>query len=211
MFGVENFTFFVVTATIFTITPGMDTLFVLNKSISQGRREAVYSALGIMAGVLVHILLATFGLSAVVEKSPMIFSIIKYLGAVYLAFLGVKALRSHQNPLDVEHSVEPMAHQGMWRHFREGLFSNILNPKVALFFLSFFPQFIKKEAMDSLMPYFILGAIILIIGLLWFVLLAYFAAIFSQKFKENPKISIWISRLSGVIFILMGIKVAFTE
>lgn len=211
MFGVENFPLFIITVMIFTATPGMDTIFVLNKSIAQGRREAIYSSLGIMAGVLVHTLLATFGLSAIVAKSAMVFSVIKYLGAAYLVYLGIKALWSNQNPLDVEQNIEIKKDKNIWSHFREGLFTNLLNPKVALFFLSFFPQFIKKEAMDSLMPYFILGSIVIAVGVIWFLLLAYFAAMFSAKFKENPKISVWVSKISGLIFILMGIKVALTK
>lgn len=211
MFGIDNFTLFVITTTIFTITPGMDTIFVLNKSIAQGRRQALYASLGIMTGVLVHTLLATFGLSAVVARSAIVFSAIKYMGAAYLVFLGIKALWSSQNPLDVEHNIDFQLNKGVWQHFREGLFTNILNPKVALYFLSFFPQFIKKEAMESLTPYFVLGSFVIMIGVLWFVLLVYFASIFSEKFKENPKISVWVSKASGLIFILMGIKVAFSD
>lgn len=211
MFGIENYQLFVFSTIIFTITPGIDTIFVLNKSISQGRVMAIYASLGIMTGVLVHTLLAGFGLSVVVAKSALVFSVIKYVGAIYLVFLGIKAILSNQNPLDTEQKVDNQFNKNVLTHFREGVFTNLLNPKVALFFLSFFPQFIKKEAMDSITPYLILGSIVVSIGILWFVSLSYFASLFSAKFRENPKISVWVSKVSGLIFILMGIKVALTE
>lgn len=210
MFGIEDFSAFLASAIIFTITPGLDTIFVLNKSISQGRLSAIYASLGIISGLVVHILLATFGLSAVLAQSEIMFSVVKYAGAIYLFYLGVMAILSKTTALDLSAN-EVLEEKGKWQNFREGIFTNLLNPKVALFFLSFFPQFIKKDSVDSYVPYLILGGTSILIGLIWFLLLSYFAGTFSMKFKENPKFNIWLNKISGLIFILMGLKVALTE
>lgn len=210
MFGIEDFSYFVIAAIIFTITPGIDTIFILNKSVSQGRRPAIYASFGVMSGVFVHILLATFGLSNILAQSAMLFSIVKYIGAGYLFYLGIKSILSKVNPLELDFDAEPTS-EAKLKNFQDGLLTNLFNPKVALFFLSFFPQFIQKEAIDSFVPYMILGAVEIVIGLTWFMLISYFAGLFSVKFKENPKFNIWLNKISGVVFILMGIKIALSE
>lgn len=210
MFGIEDFSAFLLSAIIFTISPGLDTIFILNKSISQGRLSAMYASFGIISGLMVHILLATFGLSAILAQSEIMFSVVKFAGAGYLFYLGIRAILSKATALDLSIN-EELEEKGKWQNFREGIFTNLLNPKVALFFLSFFPQFIKKEAIDSFTPYWVLGGVSVAIALVWFLLLSYFAGTFSEKFKENPQFNIWLNKMSGVIFILMGLKVAFTE
>lgn len=209
MTGIENYWLFMVTAFIFIMTPGIDTVFVLNKSITQGRKSGFYATMGLKSGVLVHTLFAALGLSIIVAQSALVFSIVKYMGALYLVYLGVKSLLSKQG----KPNFAPMAasRSSNRENFKTGFVTNILNPKVALFFLSFFPQFIKREFLETPTPFVILGLTYAVLGVLWFLMISSFASIFSERLKRNPKFNDYLNKFSGIVFILMGIKVAFTK
>lgn len=209
MYGIENYWLFIVTAFIFIMTPGIDTVFVLNKSISQGRKAGTYATMGINSGILVHTLFAALGLSILVAQSALAFSIVKYLGALYLIYLGVKGLFSKQEKLIVEKSSTNQKFSG--DNYRAGLITNVLNPKVALFFLSFFPQFIRREFMETPIPFIILGLTYAALGMIWFFGLSYFASIFSDRLKRSLKFNEYLNKFSSVVYILMGIKIALTK
>ena len=209
MFGIQNFVLFVTTVIFFTMTPGIDTIFVINKSISKGKRAAIYSTFGIIAGLIVHTLLAALGLSVLITQSAMGLFIVQYLGAAYLFYLGIKALLSKESQTKFTDETGQM--ESRWTSFRGGMVTNVLNPKVALFFLSFFPQFIQEEHLQSSIPFIILGIIYALLGLVWFIILGYFSSIFADKFKKNQKINMILNHFSGVVFILMGIKIALTD
>ena len=131
MFGINNFATFFITALFFVMTPGIDTVFVLNKSISHGRKSGIYASLGINAGLLVHTLFAAMGLSIVIAQSAYAFSIIKYAGAAYLIFLGINnIIRKKHETMKVSASYETA--EPPLKCFTSGVFTNVLNPKVAL-------------------------------------------------------------------------------
>lgn len=204
--GIENFLVFGITALVFIITPGLDTVFVLNKSISQGRSSGAYAALGINAGVMVHTLFAALGLSFLIAQSPYAFLAIKYLGAAYIIYIGIRQLIT----IDKSGSmIYPNPISSVKRNFISGFWTNVLNPKVALFFLAFFPQFINPEQIKNPVPFLILGLSYALMGVVWYLCLSYFAGAFAQKSHNNSKVSIWINKTSGVLFILMGIAIAF--
>jgi RhtB (resistance to homoserine/threonine) family protein len=207
--GVENFLSFIITALIFIMTPGIDTIFILNKSIGQGRRAGIYSTLGINTGVLVHTIFAALGLSLIVAKSAFAFMVLKYLGAAYLIYLGITKIISKTN---IVHTAvaEQTLHTNK-QNFISGLITNVLNPKVALFFLAFFPQFINPKLINTPAPFIILGLTYALLGVLWFLVVALFSAAFARKFTDNPKMSKWMNTASGVVFIMMGIKIAFSK
>ncbi|WP_196889570.1 LysE family translocator [Aureivirga sp. CE67] len=207
MFGVENFYVFVITALLFIMTPGIDSVFVLNKSVSQGKKAGIYSTLGINGGVIVHTLFAALGLSMLVAKSAMAFMVVKYLGAAYLIYLGISSIISKKQP-DFNMEVKEQSNK---KHFFSGLVTNTLNPKVALFFLSFFPQFIQKEQIENPVPFIVLGVTYALIGILWFSVMSFFAATFSEKVKGNEKFHNRLNKISGAIYILMGLKIALTK
>ena len=190
MFGIQNFVLFVTTVIFFTMTPGIDTIFVINKSISKGKRAAIYSTFGIIAGLIVH----TLSAAVLITQSAMGLFIVQYLGVAYLFYLGTKALLSKESQMKFTDETGQM--ESRWTSFRGGMVTNVLNPKVALFFLSFFPQFIQEEHLQSPIPFIILG---------------YFSSIFADKFKKNQKINMILNHFSGVVFILMGIKIALTD
>ncbi|BDS11787.1 LysE family translocator [Aureispira anguillae] len=208
MYGIENWEVFIFTALLFIMTPGIDTVFILNKSISQGRKAGIYSTVGINGGILVHTIFASLGLSLVIAQSAIAFMVLKYVGAAYLIYLGFQQLLSNKE-LKLKASNPPQLSNK--QHFFSGLVTNTLNPKVALFFLAFFPQFISKELMGSPLPFIILGTTYAFIGLSWFLLLTLCASIFSKQLKNNTKFNYWLNKVSGLIYILMGIKIALTK
>ncbi len=137
MSGILNFWTFVATAAFFVITPGGDTLFVLNKSIGQGRRAGLFSTLGINAGLLIHTLAAALGVSVLIANSALAFALLKYAGAAYLVYLGVVKLLMKAKPFAATAERIP---QSKRQHFTSGLLTNLFNPQVALFVLAFFPS-----------------------------------------------------------------------
>lgn len=206
--GIHHLTTFLLTALLFTMTPGLDTIFILNKSIGQGRRAGFYATLGINTGVVVHTIFAALGLSLIVAQSALAFSVLKYLGAAYLCYLGVQKLLTKQPLVQLERTTQQESGR---QHFVSGVVTNVLNPKVALFFLAFFPQFITPEALRMPQPFLLLGSLYAVVGILWFGLLTVFAASFSAQITQSPTASKWLNRLSGVAFLLMGLKVALSK
>lgn len=208
MAGIENFWAFVLAAALFSATPGIDTVFVLNRSVAQGRRSGVFSTLGISTGVLVHTLIAAIGLSALIAQSAAAFAAIKFLGAAYLVFLGVAKLVRPSGHGLVTEAPPPAVTSSPWRDYRSGVFTNVLNPKVGLFFIAFFPQFISSRRLESYAPFIVLGLTYAVIGLVWFLILSWLAGSVSERLRRTPAFTLWMDRISGTVFVLMGAKVA---
>ncbi|MEO7487676.1 MAG: LysE family translocator, partial [Ferruginibacter sp.] len=141
MTGIINLGAFIVTAIIVVTTPGIDTIMVLTRSISKGKKAGLYSALGVSLGLIFHTCAVTFGLSLIIAKSATAFGIIKYLGAAYLIYIGVKSLADKSQ--QVELKVTEIKIHGISKMFFTAFLSDILNPKIAIFFLAFLPQFIN--------------------------------------------------------------------
>ncbi|RSC93441.1 LysE family translocator [Tenacibaculum singaporense] len=205
--GIENFIAFLVATILFVLTPGIETVFLINKSISQGRRSGVYTSFGLNTGALVHTLFGALGLSIMVAKSALFFALIKYLGAAYLIYLGVVKVMS-QKGLITETNEEQKKNSAK-SNFASGFITNILNPKVALFFMAFFPQFISPTEIENPVPFIIMGVIYAVMTTIWYLILTSFAGSFSTKIKENEKIGIRLNKVSGAIFVLMGLQIAF--
>ena len=210
MFGITNFETFLIAATLLNLTPGADTMYILGRSISQGKKAGILSAIGISTGSLVHCIIAAFGLSIIIAKSAIAFSTIKYLGAAYLIYLGVKALMTKSQ---TEFEIEQMAKKKTSNRkiFASGILTNILNPKVALFFLAFLPQFIDPNYATNSLPFIILGLTFIVTRTVWCLALALFSAKLSDRIRKNYKIKMWLDRITGGIFIALGIKLALSE
>lgn len=212
-FGVKEFATFITATVIFAMTPGIDTVFVLNRAIGYDKRIGSMAALGVASGVLVHTVLAAVGLAAIVAKSAMLFSLIKYLGAAYLLYLGVMAIyhaikHPTQLAIDAQAKAVPIS---AWQAYRSGLLTNVLNPKVALFFLAFFPQFIVPTQVDNAAAYLLLGVIYAIISAVWLVALAVLAGSVLSRLLTSQKAKRYMDIGSGVVFVLMGAKVAVSD
>ena len=193
--GIENFLTFVIAATIFVLTPGLDTIFILNKSIAQGKQAGIYATMGINTGVLVHTVFAALGLSLIVAKSVLAFTVLKYFGAAYLLYLGVTKIISKENFLAMQ--APQKNNKTSKQNFISGVINNVLNPKVALFVLALFPQFIKREYISSPVPFIFLGITYAILGLTWLLILTLFASLFSEKLSKSKKANTWLNRCSG--------------
>lgn len=211
MFGIENYIGFMLAGILLNLTPGTDSMYIITRSISQGQKAGIYSVLGIISGSLIHTLLAALGLSILLAQSPTAFMIIKYIGASYLCYLGYKMLISKSESLIADSTpdnkkcaqAKPLDYRQI---YKQGILTNVLNPKVALFFLAFFPQFIDLSYAHSTLSFLILGLTFAATGLIWCLCLALLASRFSEKLRENPAIETILNKVSGVVFIGMGIK-----
>jgi RhtB (resistance to homoserine/threonine) family protein len=209
MFGIINFETFLIAGLILNLTPGADTMYILGRSIAQGKKAGILSALGISTGAIFHIIFATLGLSIILAKSAMAFEIVKYFGAAYLIFLGLQAIfKKRDGKFELNNESEIANYNKI---YFSGILTNILNPKVALFFLAFLPQFIDPNYAQSSLSFLILGITFLITGTIWCLILALFASKLSDRIRKNYKIKIWLDKITGGIFIALGVKLALTK
>ena len=211
MFGIENYLGFVLAAILLNLTPGTDTMYIITRSVSQGNKAGLYSVLGIVTGILVHTVLAALGLSIILANSPLAFTIVKYIGASYLCYLGIKILMSKQPSLLANHLPKsspsaPANSIAHWQIYKQGVLTNVFNPKVALFFLAFFPQFIDPSYAHSALSFLILGLSFALTGFVWCSCLALLASKFSANLRKNPAIEVLLNKISGVVFIGLGVK-----
>jgi RhtB (resistance to homoserine/threonine) family protein len=186
------------------LTPGPDTMYVLARSIGQGRSAGVVSALGISAGCLFHIAAAALGLSALLATSAMAFTVVKWVGAGYLVWMGVQMLRSKAGP----EAVQGLQPTSLWRIFRDGVVTNVLNPKVALFFLAFLPQFVDPARGSTGMQFVLLGLLFDVTGTVWLVFLAGAAGAFGGWLRRNPRVAAAQKRVTGAVFVALGARLA---
>lgn len=211
MFGIENYLGFVLAAILLNLTPGTDTMYIITRSVSHGSAAGFYSVLGIISGILVHTVFAALGLSIILINSPLTFTIVKYIGASYLCYLGIKMLMSKQPSLLANHLPKsspsaPANSIAHWQIYKQGVLTNIFNPKVALFFLAFFPQFIDPSYAHSALSFLILGLSFALTGFVWCSCLALLASKFSANLRKNPAIEVLLNKISGVVFIGLGVK-----
>lgn len=207
LFGIENYIGFIASAIILNLTPGADTIYILTRSISQGKSAGLVSVAGIMSGCVIHILSAAFGLSLILSSSTLIFSLIKWAGAGYLIYLGIKMFFSTHSSFDLELITE--SSPDLFKIYKQGILTNVLNPKVGLFFLSFLPQFINPNQTYGPIPFLILGMTFLMTGTLWCLFLTLTAALMTNTLRRHPVYGILLQKLSGLIFIGFGVKLAF--
>ncbi len=209
MIGIIHFETFLITGILLNLTPGNDTIFILSKSIGQGKKAGIISSLGIATGSIVHTLLAAFGLSLIIAKSILLFNLIKYAGAIYLLYIGYKML-TNRTELNTN-EIKKGELVNYWKIYRDGIFTNILNPKVALFFIAFLPQFIDPNLKETILPFLALGTTFITTGTIWCLTLAIFASSIFSKLKDNKKVSNYINKICGLTLIALGIKVAFSN
>ena len=202
MLGTHDLWAFFLASFLLWITPGPDNMYILARSVAQGRRAGLVSALGIGSGVLGHTLAAALGLSAILAASSWAFVAVKVAGAAYLIYLGIAALRRPRTPL-VAPTLEIASG---WRVYRQGVLSNILNPKVAVFFLAFLPQFVDPGSGWGPLPFLLLGGLFVTGGTLWCALFALGAATASAALRRSPRLLVWLERLSGCVYIALGLN-----
>lgn len=210
MFGTVNLTIFIISGLLLNITPGADVLYITSRSASQGTRAGIVAALGIGTGGLVHILFATFGLSAILATSAMAFTIVKLVGAGYLVYLGITTLLSLRTKPDtgVEGTTVPSLANS--RIFRQAILVNVLNPKVALFFLAFLPQFVAPHAIHPALAFLFLGCLFNFNGTIVNILFAVSSAQIAGRVKKSGFLPTLLKTGVGSLFIWLGVRLAFS-
>lgn len=209
MEGIENYIGFIIAGIILNVTPGADTIYIITRSAAQGKKAGIYSVLGIATGTLLHTLFAAFGLSIILMKSAIAFNIVKYLGAAYLIYLGIKMILDKSNLYNNKNS--KFENTDLFKIYRQGFFTNLLNPKVALFFLSLMPQFIKPNYANGATPFVILGLTFITTGTFWCLFLVYSASYITKVLRENDAKSKLMQKLCGGIFIGLGLQLLFKQ
>ncbi len=200
---------FLSAAVAINISPGPDMLYMLSKTISQGRKIGIASSLGVCSGALVHVFAAAFGLSAILATSAAAFAVVKYVGAAYLIYLGVQALRSKGVSFDIP--VSKQGHATFWKAFRQGALIDILNPKVAIFFMAFLPQFVRPELGHPSMQILLLGMIVILVAVCVEAFIVLTAAKTTNCFRRNRRMATLLDRISGSVLIGLGIRLALVE
>jgi RhtB (resistance to homoserine/threonine) family protein len=208
MFGIHDFGLFLAAGILLNLTPGPDTVYILGRSIAQGREAGIASALGICVGSIFHSCAAALGLSAILATSAVAFAAIKLLGGAYLIFLGIKMLLDRRRQLSLPSNFR---RRTTISAFRQGVFTNVLNPKVALFFLAFLPQFIDPASNMKLLAFLALGLTFVTTGTIWCLILAWFASALSERLRENETIGQWLNRAAGALFVFLGARLATTK
>jgi len=203
MFGIENYFGFLIAGIVLNLTPGADTMYILTRSIAQGKKAGYYSVYGIVTGGLIHTIFASFGLSIILAKSALAFTIVKYCGVAYLIYLGIRMLMDKSNSFESNKTIEKL---DLIKIYKQGVLTNVLNPKVALFFLAFLPQFINPDFAQGAIPFLILGLTFMITGTIWCLFLAYSSSLITGAMRKNNKIGKIMQKLSGLIFIGLGLK-----
>jgi threonine/homoserine/homoserine lactone efflux protein len=205
--GIENLPLFVGSGLLLNIAPGQDNLYIVGRSVSQGRRAGCVAVAGIVSGCAVHVLAAAFGLSAILATSARAFVVVKLIGGAYLVYLGARML--------FERSTRPgtpdLARDSAMAVYRGGFFSNLFNPKTALFFLAFLPQFVSPASNSRVLAFLFLGGVFVFDGTLWCLSLVWASAAVSRRFRERPSTGALLKRATGAVFVGLGFKLAFTQ
>ncbi len=205
MFGIHDFGLFLAAAILLNLTPGPDTVYILGRTIAQGREAGIASALGISLGSIFHTCAAALGLSAILATSAVAFGAIKLLGGVYLIFPGLKMFFERSGQLSLPSNFRRRTTAAA---FRQGVLTNILNPKVALFFLAFLPQFIDPASGTKVLAFLFLGLTFVTTGTIWCFNLAWFASAFSERLRANETVAQWLNRTAGALFLFLGVRLA---
>ncbi|MEH2472269.1 threonine/homoserine/homoserine lactone efflux protein [Nitrobacteraceae bacterium AZCC 2161] len=209
MLGIHGLWLFVLSGLLLNITPGPDTAYIVGRSVQVGWRGGAAAALGISAGCLVHVFAAAIGLSALLAASSLAFTVVKWIGAAYLLYTGIQMLRARAPSLLPEAAAQRVL--SLRQVFWQGVLTNALNPKVALFFLAFLPQFVDPDAASKALAFIALGLIFISTGTAWGLGVAVFAAKAASRVRQSSRALVWINRALGGVFIYLGIRVAMLE
>ena len=210
MLGIHDFWLFFISALLLNIAPGPDSAYVIGRSVQLGWRGGVAAALGISTGCLAHVFAVAIGLSALLVASATAFTAVKWAGAAYLCYVGVTMLLSRSKDLDDtrprETSTVPLS-----RVFWQGALTDVLNPKVALFFLAFLPQFVEADAPHKAFAFMVLGLIFVFNGTLWCLSLAVVATQATGRMRRSGGAMAFINRGLGALFVYLGVRIALVE
>jgi threonine/homoserine/homoserine lactone efflux protein len=224
MFGIVHFPFFVAAVFLLNVTPGPDTAYIVGRSVAQGRGAGLMSALGICTGCCVHSVACAFGLTALLAASATAFTVIKFAGAIYLIYLGVRlafaspakapAQQGIQGAQGAQGEASRLAAQtarSLKQLYLQGFWTNVLNPKVVLFFVSFFPQFVSGETGHKALAFLTLGGVFVAMSVIWCVFLVWVASSVTRGLGGKPVVKKWLDRVVGSAFVGLGLRLATAQ
>jgi threonine/homoserine/homoserine lactone efflux protein len=230
--GIHGYLLFLAAGVLLNLTPGQDTLFIIGRSLSAGQRSGVAAAFGIAVGSVGHTLAAAFGLSVLLATSAVAFTVVKVAGAAYLIYLGARLLLGRRPPSAPVDAAAPAASGPATAAraattsipatmpaqstparaaFLQGILTNLLNPKVALFFLAFLPQFIDSASPTRTLAFLLLGATFITTGLAWCLVLATAAGRLQAFFVRNPDMRTLLDRIAGALFLALGTRLVWAR
>ena len=195
---------FISAAVLLTLMPGPDILFVITQSITRGRKAGMVFAAGLCTGLIAHVTAVSLGVSILLMSSPVAFTMLKFAGAAYLLYLGVKAFLARR-----ENHFELSGDAG--KLYRKGILMNILNPKVILFFLAFFPQFIDKGIENPIPQMLLLGLVFMVQAFLIFSMVAAVADRLARRLMQNPKVALAVNVAESLIYCVIGVSILFVR
>ncbi len=207
MFGSTQFGLFILASWALIIAPGPDMLYVITRGIAHGPRAGILSAVGVVCGILVHTITAALGLALLLQASAAAFLIVKFIGAFYLLYLGIKTLRDKKVFALKDQVSTVNSHKLFW----QGVLSNVFNPKVAIFFVAFLPQFVDKTGGNVALQMIILGLTFALFGLCFLILVGGFAGAIGAWLTRRPQYTNFLRWLTGGVLIGLGLRLAFTE
>jgi threonine/homoserine/homoserine lactone efflux protein len=192
-----------------TLSPGPDMIYILSRTTAQGAKAGIAATAGVCSGAFVHVFATALGLSAILLASSAAFTVVKTIGAAYLVYLGVRALRAKGGSAQLSPRATPGAVTS-WQAYRDGVLIDVLNPKVAIFFMAFLPQFVRPEAGSTAIQLIVLGTMVIALGFVVNSLLALAAARTIGFFKARPMASTWLNRVFGSLLITLGCRLALS-
>ena len=215
MTGIHDLALFVLAGLLLNLTPGPDLTYIAARSAAGGLRDGVAAVAGITAGCLVHTVAAALGLSALLATSALAFDVVKWCGAAYLVYAGVRLVVASSRPESTPTSIRtalrnevPVPRSRPVRIFREALVINVFNPKVALFFLAFLPQFIATDAPAKALSFIVLGALFNFNSLFVNLPVAWLASRAGRHLRARARALQWLQRATGGVFIALGVRLA---
>ncbi len=199
---------FVLATFALAISPGPDNIYVLMQSIANGKKYGLVTVAGLITGCLVHTTLVAFGVSILIKQSDSLFFMIKLFGAAYLFFLAYKVWKSSAS---IQFSEATVHKKSLRKLFKQGFIMNVLNPKVSIFFLAFFPGFLFSNTLTNVTQFYILGFLFMIVSFLVFGLIAIMAGYISDYIKGNSKVGVFLKWMQIIVFIGIGVFILFSE
>jgi threonine/homoserine/homoserine lactone efflux protein len=206
---VHSYLLFVGASIVLVLVPGPDMIYMLSRCIAQGRKAGLMAAIGFNLGGYAHLMAAVLGLSAVLATSVVAFTVVKWLGAGYLVYLGISVLRSKSAPIELSAQGVPdrAAKTILWQAF----LSDVLNPKVAMFFLALLPQFVEPQAPHPTLQILFLGVTVNVIALTGNIALVYLSASVTSALRRNSSVAEWLRKAMGATFVALGLRLAFEK
>ncbi len=210
MFGTHDLLLFILAGWLLNVTPGPDTALIVARATQLGFKGGAAACAGVAAGIMVHIVAAALGISALIAASATAFGIVKFLGAGYLIYIGIRMMLARRADADAT-PAGSKAPLSLTKVFQQGFVTNALNPKVALFFLAFLPQFIDNDAPSTALAFVFLGVVFNVNGTIWNLGVAYATARAASAMRGAKTFQRWIDGTIGALFVAFGVKLALFQ